>query len=149
VGGASNTGGGVLKSLGFTPQKLQELSSQIDPSMPSPLDYYPLVNPGERFPVCDPDLEGRLSPRPDSEVEFLHGILESMSRIEKDAFDRLEELGASPVKKVFTAGGGSSNETWLAIRQRRLGVPVLPSKETEAAYGTALLAMRGMLNLIP
>ena len=63
TGGASNTGGAVLKHY-FTDKQLQELSQQIDPDKPSGLDYYPLTKPGERFPVNDPNLMPRLTPRP-------------------------------------------------------------------------------------
>ena len=48
----------------FTDAQLQELSQQIDPEKPSGLDYYPLLKPGERFPVNDPNLQPRLTPRP-------------------------------------------------------------------------------------
>ena len=63
AGGASNTGGAVLKEF-FTGEQLKDLSAQIDPDQPSGLDYYPLIKPGERFPVNDPNLEPRLTPRP-------------------------------------------------------------------------------------
>ena len=46
-------------------------------------------------------------------------------------------------QQVFTAGGGAANGVWTAMREAKLGVPVLPSPHMEAAYGTALLAMRG------
>ncbi|NER00895.1 MAG: carbohydrate kinase, partial [Cyanothece sp. SIO2G6] len=55
AGGASNTGGAVLKQY-FTAAELVELSDRIDPQQPSPLDYYPLLKPGERFPLNDPHL---------------------------------------------------------------------------------------------
>ncbi|CAN6485195.1 unnamed protein product [Victoria cruziana] len=81
VGGASNTGGAALRKL-FTDKQLEELSEKIDPLKPSSLDYYPLTSVGERFPVADAKLEPRMSPRPTDDVEFLHGILESIARIE-------------------------------------------------------------------
>ncbi|KAL3702502.1 hypothetical protein R1sor_020524 [Riccia sorocarpa] len=142
VGGASNTGGAVLRQL-FTNEQLKELSSQIDPSQPSPLDYYPLPRVGERFPEADPNKESRLSPRPASDVEFLHGILESTARIEGRGYKALDELGATPLKAVKTAGGGAQNVVWQKIRERVLGVPVSASEQTEAAYGAALLALYG------
>lgn len=58
VGGASNTGGAVLRQI-FTDQELEQLSSKIDPSTPSPLDFYPLPATGERFPVADPSMAPR------------------------------------------------------------------------------------------
>ncbi|CAI5947353.1 unnamed protein product [Closterium sp. NIES-64] len=81
VGGASNTGGAVLRGY-FTDEQLRELSVKIDPSVGSKLDYYPLTRPGERFPVSDPDLQPRLTPRPADDALFLHGILESIATIE-------------------------------------------------------------------
>ncbi|KAM0904817.1 hypothetical protein ACQ4PT_017803 [Festuca glaucescens] len=53
VRGASNTGGAVLRQI-FTDDQLLALSRDIDPSVPSSLDYYPLPKKGERFPVSDP-----------------------------------------------------------------------------------------------
>jgi sugar (pentulose or hexulose) kinase len=44
---------------------------------------------------------------------------------------------------VTTVGGGARNEAWTRIRARCLGVPVATAAETEAAYGTALLALVG------
>jgi sugar (pentulose or hexulose) kinase len=55
----------------------------------------------------------------------------------------LQELGATPLESVLTAGGGAGNTAWTAMRARILGVPVQPSSRVEAAYGTALLAARG------
>ena len=139
TGGASNTGGAVLKHF-FEPQQLISLSQQIDPNTESPLDYYPLLKQGDRFPVNDPDLLPKLDPRPQDKVEFLHGLLESMSRIETLGYQKLQELGANKLTKVYTAGGGAKNLTWQKIRQRYLNVPVFSAQHTEAAYGIALLA---------
>ncbi|CAI5930349.1 unnamed protein product [Closterium sp. NIES-64] len=213
VGGASNTGGAVLRGY-FTDEQLRELSVKIDPSVGSKLDYYPLTRPGERFPVSDPDLQPRLTPRPADDALFLHGILESIATIEvrpcyllpcpvtrflvpslaslsrhslpcpvthfvmlahstmastrsfssatvqhahtcdpllpspqqARAYSLLAHLGASPpVKRVYTAGGGAGNPTWSAIRERVMGVPVAPVRNTDAAFGSALLAREGFL----
>jgi sugar (pentulose or hexulose) kinase len=77
-------------------------------------------------------------------VEFLHGLLESIARIEARGYELLQELGADRLSRVYTAGGGAANDTWTAIRGRYLQVPVKRPVNTEAAYGTALLAMRGV-----
>ncbi|XP_074335582.1 D-ribulose kinase isoform X2 [Apium graveolens] len=143
VGGASNTGGAVLKQI-FTDKQLKNLSEQIDPMQASPLDYYPLQTVGERFPVADPKLAPRLTPRPESDVDYLHGILESIARIEGEGYKLLTDLGATQVEEVFTAGGGAQNETWTKIRERILGLPVSRAQQTEAAYGAALLALKGV-----
>lgn len=142
VGGASNTGGAVLQRF-FTSDELRELSDRI-PDCESPLDYYPLLQPGDRFPINDPTLAPRLEPRPSDQVQFLHGLLESMARIEAQGYRLLESFGATPLKRVLTAGGGAKNQAWTVMRQRHLGVSVRSAVQTEAAYGTALLAMRGL-----
>lgn len=85
TGGASNTGGAVLKQY-FSSAQLAELSEHIDASVPSALDYYPLTTPGERFPINDPNLQPRLMPRPDNDAEFLHGLLEGVARVEAQAY---------------------------------------------------------------
>eukprot|EP00854_Cymbomonas_tetramitiformis_P028339 gene28339-35111_t len=51
------------------------LSEKIDPAVASDLDYYPLMRPGERFPINDPEIAPRLEPRPEDDAKFLHGIL--------------------------------------------------------------------------
>ncbi|MGJ5672996.1 MAG: FGGY-family carbohydrate kinase [Nostochopsis sp.] len=144
TGGASNTGGAVLGQF-FTNTELENLSQEIDASKASALDYYPLLKPGDRFPVNDPNLQPRLEPRPDHPVEFLHGLLESIAQIEAHGYKLLQELGADKLIRVYTAGGGAANNTWTTIRGRYLQVPVLRSVNTEAAYGTALLAMSKLL----
>jgi D-ribulokinase len=138
TGGASNSGTAVLSKF-FSDRDLIDLSLQIDPDRESPLDYYPLLTPGDRFPINDPQLPPRLEPRPDNPAEFLHGLLESLARIEALGYRKLQELGANQLSQLYTAGGGAKNTTWQKIRQRHLQVPVSISKYTEAAYGTALL----------
>ncbi|MGF1672229.1 MAG: FGGY-family carbohydrate kinase [Rivularia sp. (in: cyanobacteria)] len=143
TGGASNTGGAVLKQF-FTNEELEKISSEINVKKSSGLDYYPLLKPGERFPINNPNLPPQLEPRPDNSVEFLHGLLESMARIEARGYELLQELGADNLNCVYTAGGGAKNPVWSEIRKQYLGVPVVSSINTEAAYGSALLAMRGL-----
>ncbi len=142
AGGASNTGGRVLLKY-FTADQLAKLSACIDPEGTYDLDYYPLVEPGERFPVADPTLAPRLAPRPEDDAAFLGGILDGVARIEAQAYARLEELGAPRLSSVRTVGGGARNAVWTRLRERRLGVEMVAPASSEAAYGSALLAMRG------
>jgi sugar (pentulose or hexulose) kinase len=141
AGGASNSGGAVLAHF-FSPDALTRLSAQIDPSCVSALNYYPLLKAGERFPINNPDLPPRLEPRPENPAEFLHGLLESLACIEAQGYQLLTQRGAPPLRRVFTAGGGAQNEPWRLIRQRHLNVPVCRASQTQAAYGTARLALR-------
>ena len=139
VGGASNTGGAALLKH-FTAGELARLSGLIDPSRPSGLDYYPLPAPGERFPVADPDLMPRETPRPEDDATFLHGLLEGIARIEAACYDAVAAAGGAQPTEVITAGGGAANETWRRIRERVIGLPVRSATQTEAAVGAARLA---------
>ncbi|MGB9093710.1 MAG: FGGY-family carbohydrate kinase [Gallionella sp.] len=140
VGGASNAGAGVLRRY-FDNEQLAALSPGIDPLKDSPLDYYPLNGSGERFPVNDPRMQARLEPRPASNAEFLHGMLQGLARIETAGYARLAGLHAPPLRRVVTNGGGAINETWRIMRERLLGVPVGTAAHREAAYGSALLCL--------
>ncbi len=139
VGGASNAGAGVLHHY-FDDARLAALSARIDPLRDSPLDYYPLTKTGERFPVNDARLAPRLEPRPADDVEFLHGMLQGLARIEAAGYARLAALGAPPLRRVMTNGGGAKNTVWKQMRETSLGVPVGTATHSEAAYGSALLA---------
>lgn len=145
VGGASNTGGAVLRHY-FSDAELCSLSDHIDPTQPSGLDYYPLLNPGERFPINNPALAPRLTPRPPNNTRFLHGLLEGMARIEALGYEKLTTLGGGPVNQIYTAGGGAQNPIWHRLRSQALGIPLSPPIHTEAAYGTAWLAA-GLITL--
>lgn len=143
AGGASNTGGNVLLAH-FLPEEMVELSAGIDPSVPAKLDYYPLVQPGERFPVSDPTFPPRLSPIPDDRQEFLKELFEGIASVEALGYSKLAELGAPNLKSVRSVGGGAQDKTYSAIRAKRLGVELLDPVSSEAAYGAARLARYGM-----
>lgn len=142
IGGASNSGGAVLRQH-FSDQQLAALSCQINPEQATGLEYYPLPAPGERFPINDPTLLPKLTPRPDDDAIFLQGILEGIARIEHDGYRLLEQLGAPYPSCVYSVGGGSMNRAWSAIRETMLGCAMARPRHTEAAYGAALLARNG------
>ncbi len=142
VGGASNSGGAVLKQY-FSHCDIHRYSRLLQTHNPTGLDYYPLPAPGERFPVPDPKLQPRLSPRPASDARFFQGILEGLAAIEARGYRLLAELGAPYPMAVLSVGGGAVNRGWQALRAARLGVPVTRAPQQEAAYGAALLALRG------
>lgn len=143
AGGASNSGGAAL-ARHFDPAALATLSARLDTSCSSGLDYHPLPRPGERFPVADPALAPRETPRPADDATFLHGLLEGIARIEALGYRRLAELGAPPLRSVRSVGGGARNAAWTAIRARVLGVPFVAAASEEAAVGAAILALRGI-----
>ena len=139
TGGASNSGGAVLRHY-FQQSELDALSPQLNPDQPTGLDYYPLLGPGERFPINDPQLPPRLSPRPSQALQFFQGMLEGMAHIEAAGYRRLAAMGAPVPVSIRTVGGGAANAAWTRIRARELKVPMIAPQHTEAAYGAALLA---------
>ena len=139
TGGASNSGGAVLRQY-FQQAELDALTAQLNPDQPTGLDYYPLPAPGERFPINDPQLLPRLSPRPSQPLQFFQGMLEGMARIESAGYRRLAAMGAPAPSSIRTVGGGAANAAWTRIRARELKVPMITPQHTEAAYGAALLA---------
>lgn len=142
AGGASNSGGNVLAHY-FSAERIAALSEHIRTASETGLDYYPLVGKGERFPVNDPRMEPRVTPRPTDDAQFLQGLLEGMAAVEALCYARLAEMGAPALRSVRSVGGGARNAAWTAIRQRKLGVPLLPAAEEEAAAGAARLALKG------
>ena len=142
TGGASNTGGKVLAQY-FTSDEIARLSRHLNWQQDTGLDYYPLSQPGERFPVNDPQQQPCLTPRPPDDGSFLQAMMEGIARIESRGYQILNSLGTVPIKEVISSGGGSVNETWNHIRQRILGVPVKMAVNSEAAFGVARLARQG------
>jgi len=136
----------VLEQL-FSHAEIERYTQLLDPASPTGLDYYPLPAPGERFPVNDPALAPRLTPRPADTARFFQGILEGIAAIEAAGYRKLAELGAPRPQRILTSGGGAVNTAWMQIRSRVLGVPVVAADHTEAACGAALLALRAVKNL--
>lgn len=139
AGGASNSGGAALL-VHFSRDEIAALSAELQPDQPTGLDYYPLPGPGERFPLNDPQMAPRLSPRPDDRRRFLQGLLEGVAAVEALGYRRLAELGAPAPRRVITVGGGAINSVWTQIRARVLGLPVAAIAEVDTAFGAALLA---------
>ncbi|MEM8978308.1 MAG: FGGY-family carbohydrate kinase [Pseudomonadota bacterium] len=142
VGGASNTGGAVLAKF-FSGDELEALSAQIDPMMPMDLGYYPLLQPGERFPINDPHKAPVLEPRPNSNAEFLQGLFEGIARIEAQAYALIEREGGPKPASLTTAGGAARNQVFTQIRERHLGLTCSQADETEAAVGAAKIPLMG------
>lgn len=145
AGGASNSGGMVLLKY-FSQQQIDQMTPDLNPDRPTGLDYYPLANTGERFPVNDPGLEPRLTPRPENDIIFFQALLEGIAHIEDQGYQQLVTQGAPPPKQVLTTGGGSRNQHWNRIRQLQLNVPVCTAEHSEASYGAARLALQGYTN---
>ncbi len=141
-GGSSNCGGAALTKI-FSKSQLKELSNQINPNQITEFNFLPLQGKGERFPVNNPNLEPILEPRPLSDSLYLHGLLESLAKIEAQGWDKLTQLGSSMPKRIITLGGGAKNPQWRKIRERVIGVPIRTSLIPPAA-GAARLALNAI-----
>jgi hypothetical protein len=139
AGGASNSGGAVLLQY-FQLDQIRQMTPLLDPESFTGLDYYPLADVGERFPVNDPAMPPRLEPLPSDSVIFFQGMLEGIAQIERDGYQLLAKLGAPKLTEVWTTGGGAENPAWTRLRERILKVRLHPARSGLAAYGTALLA---------
>lgn len=145
VGGASNSGGNVVRAL-IGDDRLNELTEMVDPHRPLGLDFYPLVRPGERFPINDPAYLPRLTPRPADDASFFQAILEGMTEIERLGYQRLRELGSPELRSLRTVGGGARNPAWATMRSNAMRVRTEPARSVEAAVGTAALVLTRLDN---
>ncbi len=139
AGGASNSGGAVLLQY-FKVEQMREMTPLLDPENLTGLDYYPLPDIGERFPINNPEMTPRLEPLPGNSVTFFQGMLEGIARIEAQGYELLEKHGAPMLNKIYTTGGGSQNPAWTRIREKILRVKLEKPRSGHAAYGAALLA---------
>ena len=98
----------------------------------------------QRFPTPNSEMLPMLEPKPQNRVDYLHGIFQGISDVERDGFAALGDLGTSPKmpKLVLSCGGGATNDMWTKMRERRIGhgVVVRKADNTEASFGAALLA---------
>ncbi len=145
VGGASNCGGATLLQH-FNTEQMVAMTAKLDPDNPTGLDYYPLSAKGERFPINNPTLAPRITPRPADELQFFQGLLEGIAQVEARGYRLLAELGASYPRRVLSVGGGANNAPWGAIRARYLNAEVIACGDIQTARGSALLARSSVNN---
>jgi sugar (pentulose or hexulose) kinase len=136
-GGASNTGADWV--TGEFSDHLSEMEEQALPLIPTEFMAYPLQQEGERFPFIAPQARGFL-PEGLSPAEEFTANMEGVAYLERYAFEMIENLSGEKVKAVFTAGGGSKNNTWLIIRSNVLNLPIYKMKHVTGAVGAAILA---------
>ena len=97
------------------------------------------MKPDERFPFSDTAYPPRMSPWPKNKFAFVHGLLESIARVEAHVHTAIEERGECFPKQIFTASGRTFNSAWTKIRARHLGIMPTQAKHTEAAQCCSLI----------
>jgi sugar (pentulose or hexulose) kinase len=144
-GGASNTGAGSLSSR-FPDADLADLDERAAQRGPSTVACYPAPGRGERFPFAVGDAEEVWTGTPEDEVDRYRAVLEGVAFVERLAYDRLRQLGASVDPPLRSAGGGSASGVWTAIRATVLGMPVVSTPSAGTAFGACVLAAAGTVH---
>jgi sugar (pentulose or hexulose) kinase len=138
-GGASNTGGEVLRAR-FPHSDLRAFDSAAARHGPAATVMYPLVGVGERFPFVAPDAAAFVLGEPAGDVEAYRAALEGVAFVERLAYERLAALGAAPEGAVAAAGRASASAVWNRIRATVLQRPLIVPAHPASAFGAAMLA---------
>jgi sugar (pentulose or hexulose) kinase len=149
VGGASNTGAGVLRSGITAGLPVQETDSAARAMGASSVVAYPLIAPGERFPIVDPGFVGFAVDKRGRPVEFtdpvlrFRAVLEGVAYVERLGLERLAGLGVAGGRH-YLGGGASSSSIWNVIRASVLARDVIVPHNRSSAFGAAILAIVGL-----
>ena len=139
-GGASNTGGECLQKF-FPEENLKDWDKKLENlSFPTSLIVYPLTRKGERLPFASPQAEFFQNRKELNRIEFYAGCLEGVGYVEKFCYQLLENLGSSPIQRVFTSGSGAKSPIWCQIRSNILYKPIYLPETTESAMGACIIA---------
>ncbi|RYZ25913.1 MAG: carbohydrate kinase, partial [Sphingobacteriales bacterium] len=137
-GGASNTGADWVSRL-FGDADIAALGTAAAGLIPGTHLAWPLLQEGERFPFVAPAAKG-FAPEGISQLELFTANMEGVAYIERYAFERIKFLSGEKITQVFSAGGGSSSDTWLTIRSNVLGLPICKMQNVSGAAGAAVIA---------
>ncbi len=136
-GGASNTGADwVTKDFG---NNLEGVMAQAAQLIPTQKIAYPLRQQGERFPFIAPDAVG-FEMEGMSDPERFAANMEGVAYIERYAYEKIQKLSGEKIHAIYTAGGASNSDIWLAIRSSVLNLPIYKMKHVTGAFGAAILA---------
>lgn len=100
---------------------------------------------GERTPHLNPDLRGSFTglSLANNQADVVRAVLEGVTFSLRDALDVISSL--TKLTSCLSTGGGSQSEFWLQMIADVLKLPLsTPTYNQGAAYGAALLAMKGV-----
>ncbi len=117
VGGASNSGGAVLRQY-FTPTQIEALTMQLKPTTPTGLDYYPLCGTGERFPSNDPGTEATTHTAIRTMMRYFFKACSKVSRASSNAVMNYCIDSARPTPRRYAVSAAA-----LSIRPGRRSAP--------------------------
>jgi len=139
-GGAGNIGADWV-SASFVGD-LNALTEAAANLIPTGLIAYPLMQLGERFPFIAPQARG-FEPASAGRAATFAANMEGVAFVERYAYEMIENLSGEQVNAVYTAGGGSNSDVWLAIRANVLNRPVHKCGNVTGAAGAAIVAAAG------
>ncbi len=100
---------------------------------------------GERTPHLNPDLRGSFTglSLANNQSDVVRAVLEGVTFSLRDALDVISSL--TKLSSCLSTGGGSQSNFWLQMISDVLKLPLsTPTYNQGAAYGAALLAMKGI-----
>lgn len=137
-GGASSAGAGVIAQR-FPRADLAALTRRAAELPPGPLAY-PLMSPGERFPMQAAEMTPFVLGEPDGDAGMFAAYLLGLACVERLCLDYLDWLGAPVRGSVTFTGGATRNRHWSQLRADMLGRQVRLTEQAEAGFGMAVLA---------
>jgi xylulokinase len=143
-GGASNVGGRCLNEM-FGKDNLKEYDKSALNFLPSGDITYPLTITGERFPFIKHDAQGFYMGDQGNTRKKYAAVMEGVGYTERFSYDMLQNIGCEVGNIILTAGGASKSPVWTQIRANILQKQLCVSECTEAAAGSAMLAVSGVL----
>ena len=155
IGGASNAGGAIFLKY-YSKQDLHALCQSIDlTTLPGYLknkpSYYPLNEPGERFPIADNNFKPKIPVEPNNSLDFkepatlkehqkfIIGLSLGLTQIEALALEKLQQSGNVKTQHIYSVGGGNLNPVWQWFRQQLLNTKISVITKTEPALGVTRL----------
>ena len=108
VGGASNTGGAVIRAL-IGDERLSSLTARFAPDQPRP-------------PPVVETMQALSDQRSMENAVFFQALLVGITRTEQLAYGRPVELGAPQLALVRSVGEGARSANWTSRREKALGV---------------------------
>ena len=137
AGAASNLGG-----ISFEKYKseIKDWDSKAAAHGPATFATYPLVAPGERFPIANSTMSALSSGVARDDVDQYRAILEGIAFAERLAYETLSAAGAVIKGAIFTVGGGSRSLIWSSIRATILQRPIAIVENSGSDIGAAMIA---------
>ncbi|MCG8584419.1 MAG: FGGY-family carbohydrate kinase [Pirellulales bacterium] len=147
-GAASNVGGGWIREW-FGDADLEAMDAGALRWLWLPTDFlaYPLTKRGERFPFKSDTIEAFLEPDPLQDITRYAANLQGTAFVERLCYEYLNKTTDLEPGDVYATGGGSRSDVWMQLRADISRRTLHRLACSEAAFGAAVLASAGSLNI--